>query len=651
MRSKTSFFNATIFKKSIVRFWPMWAAYLIVWIVALPVSLGSELSWRAVYSVQTLWYSSDSFIFNMGRTGGLVISLVAAALVATAVWGFMYNARSASGYASLPVSRRSMFLSLVSAGLVPAVIINFIVSFFAFGVACYYGVGNFAVSMQAFAMMTLIYIFFFGFACFCAQLTGNIFALAGVYAVLNMLVFVVKNLVEYILSCFVYGFSSFCASWLNYLSPPVGITEGTSFIYEPLQLDTDYYTSQITGLDGWPCLLIYALVGIVFAALAYLIYKKHHMETAGDVVAIKILKPVFRYSMTFGCALVLSCLIASVINVDASWQKSAMMTMLVLMVIGAAIGYYGSEMLMKKSFRVFAGSVPGIGVSIAVIVVLMLVCEFDLFGIEKYTPNADKVESAYLNCAESNITDEDSIEALIALHKLIVEDKNRNEAAYSSDEYDGSRWVYINYYLESGKMVTRQYRICYSLDGGAGYDLLKQLEEFCNDTEFLIERVSPRFSDGSAAADGGADISYSCVNYREPVQYTETDDYEYYYSSYSSSSYRGSTSSSYTLSSQEAYELYTECILPDAKDGTLGLVWLTEDAEYYETATGSEVYFEFRSVIAGEIEYVSVYVHVTKNSARTLAWLEEHDIPVYTMKELGYGSSLYTTNVEYAYAY
>ena len=39
MQSKTSFFNRTIFRKTVSRFWPLWAAHLVIWIIILPIPL------------------------------------------------------------------------------------------------------------------------------------------------------------------------------------------------------------------------------------------------------------------------------------------------------------------------------------------------------------------------------------------------------------------------------------------------------------------------------------------------------------------------------------------------------------------------------------------------------------------------------------
>ena len=37
MRSGTSLFNGTIFKKTVLRYWPVWAAYSIIWLLVLPL--------------------------------------------------------------------------------------------------------------------------------------------------------------------------------------------------------------------------------------------------------------------------------------------------------------------------------------------------------------------------------------------------------------------------------------------------------------------------------------------------------------------------------------------------------------------------------------------------------------------------------------
>ena len=39
MGSATSFFNSTLYRKTMARFWPLWALYGVVWLFAVPLNL------------------------------------------------------------------------------------------------------------------------------------------------------------------------------------------------------------------------------------------------------------------------------------------------------------------------------------------------------------------------------------------------------------------------------------------------------------------------------------------------------------------------------------------------------------------------------------------------------------------------------------
>ena len=40
MRSRTSLFNPALFRKTVLRFWPVWLIYAFIWIMALPLGIG-----------------------------------------------------------------------------------------------------------------------------------------------------------------------------------------------------------------------------------------------------------------------------------------------------------------------------------------------------------------------------------------------------------------------------------------------------------------------------------------------------------------------------------------------------------------------------------------------------------------------------------
>ena len=39
MRSATSYFNGTLYRKTLARFWPLWAGYGVVWLFCIPLNM------------------------------------------------------------------------------------------------------------------------------------------------------------------------------------------------------------------------------------------------------------------------------------------------------------------------------------------------------------------------------------------------------------------------------------------------------------------------------------------------------------------------------------------------------------------------------------------------------------------------------------
>ena len=43
MRSVTSFFNPTLYRKNLTRFWPLWAIWTVMWAFVMPLNLLNQL--------------------------------------------------------------------------------------------------------------------------------------------------------------------------------------------------------------------------------------------------------------------------------------------------------------------------------------------------------------------------------------------------------------------------------------------------------------------------------------------------------------------------------------------------------------------------------------------------------------------------------
>ena len=84
------------------------------------------------------------------------------------------------------------------------------------------------------------------------------------------------------------------------------------------------------------------------------------------------------------------------------------------------------------------------------------------------------------------------------------------------------------------------------------------------------------------------------------------------------------------LTAGEALELYRDCILPDMRDRTIGLVWYRTDEAYYESVCDCRIEIE---VVAPDSRQISFYTVPTIWSERTNAWLAEHGIELKTIAE------------------
>lgn len=701
MRSRTSYFNRTLFLKTVTRFWPIWFIYFAVWFVAMPLVLSADMSWSK-WEVR-----AQANVCSGATTLGVLIGFAAACVAAMAVWSFMYSSRSTSGMACLPLRRECVFVSVSLGGIVPMLCVNVLIFLLSLGVEAFYGVPDAGLLGQWLAAVSLELVFFYGFAIFCAQLTGNLAVLPLVYLVLNFTVYVVETLFEWLATAFVYGAWVAGAGKLAALSPPLGMLKYFERERE-YHIVGDCAETVRFYLSGWGALALYAAAGLALAALALWLYRRRRMESAGDVVAVNILKPVFKYCMTFGCALCIGSLlyelsgggsgvgyavynmfigIADYYRPWSAEQWAGLALMIVFMLVGAFIGYFASEMLIHKSFRVWRGRGRwlGLGVSALVIIALMLSVELDMYGYERRVPEPGRVSSVFIMADSEGATvcEPENIAAAVELHRSVVANKRHYESVdWRETDYENSDFVmgrrsmslYINYELENGSHLTRQY---YGLrfylddessqtDARAAQDLLNTPEaiadrkstaiEYTADTIFKADihcRILPgdveKAAESAEVYDGYGD-RYVDNMPKFDLRTGEAVDVEVN-ATYGYNDTNAHTAT-WTLTSEEAEELYTQCILPDMADGTIGRVWLITDEEYKNTVYAARISIEARVpreaqawnglnaegvIYYGPPEYSYDYFYTvpTVNSVRTNRWLESHGVILRTVAEAG----------------
>lgn len=619
VKSKTSCFK-TLFLSAVKRSWPVWTAYLALWLVVLCGSIVSGLSrnWEVLSSGLTEPVTVR-LVMEMAAGTGPLISFFAAIASAMCVFSFMYSPRSAGAMAVLPIKREKLYFAQALAGIVPLLAVNVVVFAAALCVEASFGAANIIPLLVWLAVVSMQLVIFFGIAAFSAQLTGHIIVLPAAYLVFNFTAAVLEYAVGRALCVFIYG-ASVGKSILTALSPLVYMV-GDMYISVPSVVSADgVWTMQYSQayFVGWAGMLAYFAVGIVLAFLGMLLYKHRRMEAAGDVVSVRILKPVFKYCFALGGALVLGVFAHGILK-DSYYTDGSVWELLVLMLLGGFICYFAAEMMIKKTFHVWkARAFAGFAVFAVVLSAFACAGEFDLFGYERRIPSADEVVSVTVSGASDEVRLEEkaNIESVIALHRQVVSHKELNEANIKSGEYINSSTgilrLEVSYELRNGRTVRRVYNFSEPFEDIEAYEEMLNCQEAIN---FRKQTLIPVTAET---------IGYADVTYRDPDAEGE---YEYDY--FMKNLY---------LTAEEAYALYTECILPDIADGTLGRIWLVSDEDYYDTVYNCSISLELRQRSNNGMDYDYFYTVPTVESVRTNAWLTEHGVVLsfYEYDELTY---------------
>ncbi|MCI8761781.1 MAG: hypothetical protein HFF20_07065 [Oscillospiraceae bacterium] len=453
MRSGTSLFNGTIFKKTVLRYWPVWGAYSVIWLLVLPLQGLMMLQLEAQARPGLTGGYMQTFAQQVGDLIQLSLALAVffGALCAMAVCSHLYNPRSANFFGSLPVKREGLFLTHYLAGLAFLLVPNLAVFLLTLLIEAIGG----AVFLPGLGFWLAVTcgecLFFYTMAVFCGMFTGHILALPAFYGIFNVLAYGVYFLVETVFRKFYYGFTGFSSASsgvVAWLTPIVRLGRRTA---RDLWVTED--GCRIFGLEN---VAVYVAAAVVLAAGSFFLYRARRLESAGDVVSVKCMRPVFQYGVAFCAGLALGIFTTAFLNGEEP-------TLMVSILVWAAIGWFVARMLLEKSFRVFRHW-KGAAVTAGVFALLFLVVGLDLTGFESRVPTADQVESVELEgfrmCHLGDGGDNFTVEAdspelvdyAILLHQAAVDQRDGGPAGDTV-----STTLRVTYHLKNGGELARWY--------------------------------------------------------------------------------------------------------------------------------------------------------------------------------------------------
>ncbi len=472
MQSKTSFFNATLFRSDLKRYWPLTAGYTLLWLLVLPLSRLTELNHDAFLSAWNVQYES----LGIAVEGGIVSALVFGILFAMAAFSYLTNPRATNGMHALGARRETLFVTHYLAGLASQLAPQLLAVLLTEAVLAAHGQFNARLLALMCLGLMLPTLFFYSFGAFCMIFTGQILAAPVFYGALNVLVVGVEGLVKVFAGNFLYGWTEISELTLDAFSPLVRM-----LMRVHSENRAAFNAPPIMGIAGVGWLWFYAAVGLAFAALGLLVYRRRHSEATGSIVAIGWARPIFRYGVSFCAALALGQLLYYLFfgQYRASGDYSLPGT-LACMAAAGLIGYFAAEMLLRKSFRVWKQGWKGAAAVAAALVALGLVLSFDLAGYEKFVPDPARIQNAeaelylYGNGQYTfvRVSDPDALRALTDAHRAVVADK--------AHQLSGS-W-YADHAAQSGHIVNEgDFTVAYTLADGRrvrrSYDLRVCLDE------------------------------------------------------------------------------------------------------------------------------------------------------------------------------
>lgn len=596
MKSRISLFNTGIAANLLRRCWPLWTGYFALLLLCFPIAMADRL--RDVSAHVT---SFDRSVMQMGLNMGYV-SIAVSVLAVMLVFSWLYTAKGSGMMCSLPVRRETLFMTAFLTGLVPMLLADLIAVLLSAAVTVGSGYYSLDAYMKALAVLLTMNFSFYCFAVFCAVLTGNIIIMPVVFVVLNCTVFVAETCVREMLSYFVYGMH-FDSAVLAAFSPLV-------YAMGEVRVANIHGANNIVNFDmmGIPMLCIYCAAGLALAIAALLILRKRNMEVATDTVALPILKPIFKYCLTVGCAIVLGPVVYENMyyNYFVGWHAAAVMAL--LMLAGALVGYVAAEMLIRKQVMVFK-TLRWKGFAIVCCAMLSFVAAFelDLFGYERYVPKADKIQQVEIWMGNTNLSEPENIQKVLELQQQIIDNKAINE---TNEECSP---IYISYIMENDRYINRFYNIPMSrIDDPEGE--LMRLQALCNLQEAIDRRCRTEIP---VREDTVMSFGISTWYYDNDGQYHD---------------------SYMQFTPQEAVDFYENYLLPDIKAGTMGRYWFLHNTQHYETQCNVrfELNLSDRATINDpkgnyDTEYFSFNLNV--DAVNCLRWLEENtDIVPMTLK-------------------
>ncbi len=458
MKSRISFFNATVFRKDITRFYPAWLLYGILVLLSM-TSFVFTPTGQHVHSV----------VYSISTFAG--VNLVYAPIVVSLLFGDLFKGRLCNGVHALPLRRETLFFTHVVSGFLFSLVPNCIFLLLIIG-----NLGQFwYVGLFWLLIVTMSYLCFFGIALFSANCTGSRFAMIAVYAGIVFLPMIVASVYYSLYEPLLFGiavnpksffrFSPVYMAGISPISTRVPFLGGCKILY---------------STENWLWYTGFLAVGVVLGALGLVLYRKRDLETAGDFLSA----PMFRPVVLLFCPICIALVLFGFFGLFG--RTFGMVLFFPTLVLGVIL----TQMLLLRTTRVFTKNTWIIsGILAAAVGFTLLLTALDPLRITYKTPRPEEVESVTVSeisnvesgyCDFVNYAESGDISEVIGLHESIIKEQGYLQKAVGEDNniYTGTDFVMLSqkkvllcldYKLKNGLTMHREYWLPVDSSFGANY--------------------------------------------------------------------------------------------------------------------------------------------------------------------------------------
>lgn len=421
MKSKICLCNGAVLRKDLTRFAPLMLLESFFLLLMGYAYWVSEVDMNADYTS----YIEPGLLFS---AFGAMMALVSSVVLFT----YLTKKKECDAMHALPVRRETLLLTHALAGLIQFVVPFAVLYIFLPGTKGWPWQMGLSLSSWLFA---------FGSMTLCMMLAGSRIGAVLLYWVIGDLPSIVYSLLSTVYVPLLPGV---------YMEPAEEIT------LSPLSLIAEIVEYGGLGKYEWISMVIYGLLGIAMLALALVLYRRRKLERAGDFLAVKWLEPVVSWivAIYLGCGLV-------------NFAQMLEVNMLMPMILGLTVGYFGSRMAFARSVKVFQKK--GL-LGFVLLVVLMIgsvnVVTMDPLGIVKRVPAAEEIKTVSISDNDFSYydyrliggyttADPDEVEGLRTIHQMLID--AGAVTSKNSLYYYGNDRFFLTYELKNGSTVRRAY--------------------------------------------------------------------------------------------------------------------------------------------------------------------------------------------------